>query len=174
MNAAFVWGLPLTGSQDRTADVTIEGRPNGHARADKPQIAACCVTEQYFDAMGMLIVAGRGFRASDDAKTPRELPRVVIINQAHGGTVFPNENPVGKKLLFHWSSPDRPAEIVGVAADSRDRSLMQKPEPEIYFSFWQTDVFTKTLVVRTSSDPRALIECDGARVAFDGPDGGYC
>ena len=156
-NVAFVWGLPLTGNQWAAGEVTIEGRPNGPALADKPQIAACCVTEQYFDTMGMQIVAGRGFRASDNAKPPRELPGVVIINQAMARRFFPNENPVGKRLYFQWSSPDRPSEIVGVAADSHDKSLTQKPEPEIYFSFWQCDVFTKSLVVRTVSDPHHLI-----------------
>ena len=107
--------------------------------------------------MGMKVVAGRGFHASDSAKALGEPPAVVIINQAMARSFFPGENPLGKKLFFRWTSPRQPSVIVGIVADSRDASLTQKPEPEIYFSMWQLDVLTKTLVVRTATDPRGLI-----------------
>jgi putative ABC transport system permease protein len=156
-SAAFIWGLPLTGNQWAAGEVTVVGRPPGPFLAERPQISACCVTEQYFDAMGMRVVAGRAFRASDIAKKLVEPPAVVIINQAMARRFFPGENPLGKKLFFQWTSPRQPSVIVGVVADSRDTALTQKPEPELYFSMWQLDVLTKTLVVRTTTDPRGLI-----------------
>ena len=156
-SAAFIDGLPLTGNQWTAGEVTIVGEPQGPSLAETPQIGACCVTEKYFDTMGMKIVAGRSFQASDIAKSLEEPPAVVIINQAMAQRFFPNENPLGKKIHFRWTPADHPSEIVGIVADSRDVSLTHKPEPELYFSLWQLDVLTKSLVVRTTTDPRGLI-----------------
>src|SRR5262249_17820960 len=69
---------------------------------------------------------------------------------------FANANPIGTKLRF---SPGigQSAEIIGVVSNSRDVSLAEKPEPEVYFSLWQLGPFTKHLVIRTSGDPGSLI-----------------
>ena len=46
--------------------------------------------------------------------------------------------------------------IVGVVSDTRTEALSQLAEPEVYLSFWQSGAFSKHLVVRATSDPRAL------------------
>jgi putative ABC transport system permease protein len=150
VDAAFVLGLPLAGNQSTTDEVKIEGGIDAPL-AERASVWTPSVTEKYFDVMGIKILAGRGFRASDgEPKTPE----AVVINETMARRYFGDENPVGRKLRFAWS--DRPIEIIGVASDSRDVSLSQEPVPEVYFSFWRYSVLTKTLVVRAKSDPRAL------------------
>src|SRR5207249_1643268 len=46
--------------------------------------------------------------------------------------------------------------VVGVISNTRTEALSQQPEPEIYFPFWQSQAFSKHLIVRTTSDPRPL------------------
>ena len=44
-----------------------------------------------------------------------------------------------------------------MVANARTEALTRKAEPEIYFSLWEALAFTKSLVIRTASDPRPLI-----------------
>jgi hypothetical protein len=70
--AAFGWGLPLTG--DKWIDfVTIEGQPGTDRLADTLTVAKRSVTPDYFDALGIQIVAGRG-NAGTGARAPFEPP----------------------------------------------------------------------------------------------------
>jgi putative ABC transport system permease protein len=66
-----------------------------------------------------------------------------------------DRNPIGRKIRFN-PGIGKSAEIMGVVADSRDGSLAQNPEPEVYFYHFQLGAFSKRLVVRTVSDPRQL------------------
>jgi len=162
-NAAFGWGLPLTGDK-WVGTVTVEGQPDTGRLAEKVGASMRSVTPEYFDALGFRIVAGRSFRTSDNwndwksvpEPAPGETPYVCIINQAMAQKCFPNANPVGKTLRSPpW--PKRPCVIVGVVADSRTEALTEDPQPEIYRSFLQCPVFTKHLIVRTHSNVPSLI-----------------
>ena len=52
------------------------------------------VSRQYFDAIGMRIVGGRGFRPGDTA----EAPPIVVVNQALARQVWSGADPVGRRL----------------------------------------------------------------------------
>lgn len=159
--AAFGWGLPLTGNKFENATIKIEGRPD----TEKLTAAGRAVTPEYFEALGMRMLAGRGFRSTDNwndwnfkthTYVPGETPFVTIINEALAEKWFPNANPIGKKLrAFPWEK--RPCEIIGVVANTRTEALTQKPGPEIYWCYWQFPPFTKHLVVRTAADARSLL-----------------
>jgi len=160
-HAAFGWGLPLTGNKFENASVRVEGRPE----TEKLTANGRAVTPEYFDAVGMKLRAGRGFRSTDtwndwNFKThtyvPGETPFVAIINEVLADKCFPNANPVGRKLrTFPWFN--RPCEIIGVVANTRTEALIQEPGPEIYWCYWQFPPFTKHLVVRTAADARFFI-----------------
>jgi putative ABC transport system permease protein len=162
-NAAFVWGLPLTGNKWVNDEIKIEGRTDPKTLADKSAVAMFSVTPSYFDTMGLRMVQGRSFRASDSASGWKlgpepevgETPSVCVINQAMADKFFPGASPIGRKLIT-WPWIKRPKEIVGIVANARTQSLTQNAEPEVYLPFWQFYVFTKHLIVRTASDPRLL------------------
>src|SRR4029434_5557188 len=92
------------------------------------------------------------FRSTD----ARNAPGVAIVNQALVDRFFAQSSPVGKKL---WpGGRQRPAlDIIGVVSNGRTGDLAHSPEPEIYFSLWQSSAFSKDLVARTAADPRAVI-----------------
>jgi len=109
------------------------------------------ITPDYFPALGLRLVEGRAFRASDDDKAPR----VLIINQTAANRYFPGKSPVGRRIRVAGNSTNF-LEIVGVLADTRTDTLTEAAEPEVYFPFWQQGAFSKHFVVRTDADPRSL------------------
>jgi putative ABC transport system permease protein len=162
LSAAFAWGVPLTGNK-WTGTVTVEGEPEDKSNPPVPERA---VTPDYFDALGMSVIAGRGFRSDDNwdnwnstNKTivaATDTPFVAIINEAMAKQRFGNANPIGKR--FHcnlWEK--RAAEVIGVVKDVRNEALAQSAQPEVYFSYWQLPAFTKDLITKTASDPRSLV-----------------
>jgi len=147
--SAFAWGVPLTGN-DWPGDVEIEGQPPAANPSDRAHVAMRSVTPGYFDLLGQAIVTGRDFQPSDKPKSQD----VAIVNQALVDRYFPHSNPLGKKL---WMGRNQPyIQIVGVVANSRTDDLTKAAEPEIYYSFWQAHAFSKSLVVRTSADPKVV------------------
>jgi putative ABC transport system permease protein len=151
LDAAFAWGVPLTGNS-WPANVEIEGRPPAIKASDRIVLPLRSVTPGYFKLMSLVVTAGRDFRASDDQKAPG----VGIVNQAFVDRYFPKSEPIGKKVWGNGRS--QPAtEIVGVVMNARTADLTHTPEPEMYLSFWQAMAFSKDMVIRTAADPRPLI-----------------
>ncbi|HXJ56581.1 MAG TPA: ADOP family duplicated permease, partial [Verrucomicrobiae bacterium] len=149
-SAAFAWGVPLTGNKWTTA-FEIDGQSQiGHFK-DKVVLPTRSVTPDYFATLGLRVAEGRGFRLSDD----RKAPTVVLVNQAMAARYFPGGTAIGHKLRFPGDATNL-LEIVGVLADARTDALTDAPEPELYFSFWQSGPFSKHLVLRSRGDPRAL------------------
>ncbi len=147
--AAFGWGVPLTGN-NWWSPIKIEGEAESDKLKDALQLPLRSVTPDYFEALGLRIVSGRGFRASDDNKAPA----VALVNEALVTKYFGDKPALGRKFLF----PGRTSaiEIVGILANTRTGSLRENPAPEIYLCFWQNGAFSKHLVVRTEGDPRAI------------------
>ncbi|HEY2014024.1 MAG TPA: ABC transporter permease [Bryobacteraceae bacterium] len=150
-NAAFAWGVPLTGNS-WPATVEVEGQPAASKASDRIAVPLRSVTPGYFQLLGLPITLGRDFRDTDI----RKAPDVAVVNQALVDRYFPNATPLGKKI---WGNGrDRPAnEIVGVVANSRTDDLTHGAEPEIYLCFWQASAFSKSLVLRTAGDPRSVM-----------------
>jgi predicted permease len=90
----------------------------------------------YFDTFQVPILRGRGFLAAD-----REgAPRVAIVSRAAADLLWPNENPIGKRLKSAFDTAADWLTVVGVAGDIRFRSLREST-PTIFLpwrqSFWQ-------------------------------------
>jgi putative ABC transport system permease protein len=152
--AAFAWGLPLTGN-NWPATLEIEGQPPALKESDKTALPLRAVTEDYFKLMGVPLLAGRAFRATDERKKDGPA-NVAIVNQAFVDRYFPAGNPIGRKIWLNGR--DKPAaEIVGEVANGRTDDLTQEASPEIYLSLWQATAFSKHLVIRTTGDPRSVM-----------------
>lgn len=150
-NAAFAWGVPLTGN-NWPGQLEIEGQPPAARASDRILIPLRSVTPGYFDLLGQAIFQGRDFRSTDTRKTAG----VAIVNQALVDKYFAHTDPIGKKI---WGNGrQRPAvEIVGVVANSRTDDLTKAAEPEVYLPLWQAQAFSKSLVIRTAADPRSMM-----------------
>ena len=151
--AAFAWGVPLTGN-NWPASMDIEGQPPAAKASDAITLPLRAVTPDYFKLMGLGLIDGREFRATDDDKAPV----VAIVNQAFTRRYFPNNNSVGRKIWLGGRASDKPgAVIVGEIANGRTDDLTEEPSPEVYLPLWQAQAFSKHLVVRTAADPRTVV-----------------
>jgi predicted permease len=115
------------------------------------------VSEDYFRSVGVPLIEGRDFAATDDLSHPP----VAIVNAAFVREKFPDGRALGRILesgdgVSWWGEglPDR-FEIVGVSADVRFLGLDQKPAPAYYLSVRQFPIEDMNLLVRGSS-PAAL------------------
>jgi putative ABC transport system permease protein len=149
--AAFAWGVPLTGN-DWPGEVEIEGQPIPRNDGERIPVPLRSVTPGYFELLAQSLIEGRDFRSGDS----RGATDVAIVNQALVDRYFPHTDPIGKRI---WGNGrQRPAnEIVGVVANGRTNDLTKPPQPEIYLCLWQATPFSKHLVVRTTGDPRTSI-----------------
>jgi predicted permease len=112
------------------------------------------VRENFLEAMGIPLLAGRSLSARDDARTPK----VVVVNEAFARKFFPGENPVGRRFAFDPKKPDE-VEIVGLAKDAKYSSQREDIPPTIYVSWRQEprSMLGATVEVRAAGDPTALL-----------------
>lgn len=149
--AAFAWGVPLTGNS-WPAKLQIVGSAGPDRIADELNVPLRAVTPDYFEAMGIDLADGRAFRESDD----RGAPPVAIVNQAFATSQFGTGAVLGRSIRFSGNAGDPPMAIVGIVADARTDALSEGATPEAYVPLWQQGAFSKHLIVRTSGDPLAL------------------
>jgi putative ABC transport system permease protein len=153
--------LPL-GSTNVTTKVGVEGR--GVPPGEWPEVEFRRAMHEYFTAMGIPLVRGRAFAATDGAAAPP----VVVINQTMARQLFGGEDPVGRRLQM--GSPGTPASpspwltIVGVVGDVRHSGLEAPPAPEMYMPALQGPPTNPFIVIRTAGDPAALATAVRAEV----------
>jgi predicted permease len=113
--------------------------------------ARAIVDEGYFDTIGLPIVAGRGFRATDSATSPR----VAVVNETFAQRYWPGQDPIGKR--FRVDEVRGPwVEVVGVAKTSRYGFVFEPPMEFIYFPFRQRPTDSMFLLVHSRGDPASL------------------
>jgi len=111
------------------------------------------VDEGYFDTMGVPIVRGRRFLASDTA----DAPRVAIVNEQFAKHYWPGADPVGKRIRLEKRG-GVPVEVVGVAETIKYRSPSEKAIDFVYLPLAQHPVPRMVLLTRTSGDPLQWVQ----------------
>ena len=147
-SAGAVSTLPLSGG-GMDGNFGIEGRPP--AEQDNELVAwYSSITPDYFRAMGIRLLKGREISELDTA----DRPKVVLISETMARRYFPDEEPLGKRLVFGGGKDLR--EIVGVIADVKYFGLSVDSRPSMYFPHSQSPSRRMSLVVKTHGDPMAL------------------
>jgi macrolide transport system ATP-binding/permease protein len=111
------------------------------------------VDEGYFQTMGIPILHGRGFLASDTADTPR----VAVVNEHFARHYWPGGDAVGKHIRLD-SRAGTPVEIVGVAQTIKYQSSIESPLDFVYVPLAQHPVARMVLMLRSSGDPLQLVQ----------------
>lgn len=107
----------------------------------------------YHEAMGISLVAGRGFTAQDN----RNAPGVAIVNETFARTFFPNQNPLGKRISRGLRGQPW-LEIIGVTRDYRLHDLTETAFPHLDLPLLQqADGTFARLIVRTALEPQTLL-----------------
>ncbi len=141
----FVTELPLSG-QPNDMPYTVEGRPAGSSDEGFDDDFRR-VNTKYFSAMHIPFLRGRNFTEQE----VRERAKVVIISELLGKRVFPNEEPLGKRLIMMMGKD--PFEIIGIVGDIRHRGLDSDALPAMYMPTYERSM---NLVLRSKADPASL------------------
>jgi predicted permease len=120
----------LFGGRESGAHVRIQGfhpvtSKDAMARFDQ-------VGPDYFHTVGIPILLGRDFSATDTANASR----VAIINQSMARFYFGNRSPIGQ-TLFYDSRLKFALTIIGVVKDVRDHVVREEPPRRFYVSYMQ-------------------------------------
>ena len=146
-NVGLISELPLSG-QPNDIPYSVEGRtpssPNEYFDNDFRR-----VNNQYFSALKIPLLRGRNF--TDQETT--ESASVVIISDLLAREVFPNADPLGKRLVLGIGGKQA-FEIVGVVGDIRHGSLEINPAPSMYLPTYEGSWMN--VVIRSSGDPAQL------------------
>jgi len=111
------------------------------------------VSPEYFRVMEIPLLAGRFFNHHDVSSAAR----VSVISQTMARLYFPNQDPLGKRLVFGFPPDGGVArEIVGIVGDVRDVALGQDPGPMMYVPFAQAPFWGANVVVRSSLSPSSV------------------
>ncbi|HTL18487.1 MAG TPA: ABC transporter permease, partial [Patescibacteria group bacterium] len=114
---------------------------------------------EYFDTLGLQVVAGRRFTPQDD----QDHPGVALVNEAFVKHYFPNETALGQRMKPSppgriWKNKKLTSfEIVGIVRDVKLAGLEAPSEPAYYLPASQAPLQDMTLLVRTSTDPLSLV-----------------
>ena len=132
---------------------TLEGE--GKAREDE-EVRYDWVGPGFFAATGIPILEGRDIGPQDSGNGQR----VAVINETFARKYFPKSNPIGQRVVVRDSSGQFDFVIVGVAADSKHRSVREKPFPRFYAPYfnpkgnaWPTRA---AFILRTLGDPAGV------------------
>jgi predicted permease len=147
--------LPTVRSVSRTMDTPLGGEPSMSGTGislpgrpadtdDAPRVFHNLVGPRFFETMGIRIVAGREFEPGDDERAPKR----VIVSESLARRYFPNQDPLGRQILFGGV----PASIVGIARDVRYTSL-RTDAPLVTYRPYRQDpgAPANTFLVRTGS-----------------------
>jgi len=137
----FAWG-----------PITVEGRvsPPGENFINADQRI---VGGHYFEAMQIPLRSGRFFNERD---TPTS-PKVVVIDEYMAQQLWPNQNPIGRRIHYGGVTEKEPWEtVVGVVGRVKQYTLDSDSRIALYLPQTQYPARAMNVVLRIGSDPATL------------------
>ena len=147
-SAAFASALPLGGGASRS--VELDSRSSARP---VPGIRTVAVSERYFATLGLPLVAGRTFTATDGTAGETH----VIVNERFAAAYYAGA-AIGRRVRFTAAAGAAPSQwltIVGIAPDVR-QSLRPEPEPVIYVPLRFEPPATAAVIVRAAGEAASL------------------
>jgi predicted permease len=105
----------------------------------------------YFRLFGIPVLRGRGFTEADDEKAEH----VAVVSESAARRIWPNADPIGKRIRFWSADTTRWRTVIGVAGDIHYR-VLRESTPEIYLP-WKQSYWQGAFAIRTSGDLTAVL-----------------
>ena len=119
-----------------------------------PEATFMVVGSRYFDVVNTPIVSGRAFADADDASRPW----VAVINETLAARLWPGADAVGRPIWLEAAATTGirdegvrgtvPHVVIGVAKDSKYRTLGEQPQGHVYLPFAQQPRRGMAILVR--------------------------
>jgi predicted permease len=131
------------------------------------------ITGGYFQALGIPLLAGRSFQSEPASPTDNDLHNV-IVTRAMAARLWPNQNPVGQRMRFHFGTQD-PADwftVIGVVGDVQTFAFDSPSEPlELYRILPAANrarwITVKTKATSTTREIREIIRVLDAQLGVE-------
>ena len=155
---------PFTGQGWDVPQFTAEGQDLDEAAAN-PSLDLESIHPNYFEAFEIPILRGRAFTAADR----QGAPEVAIVSADVAARIWPQEDPIGKRLrMGRADSPVRWYTVVGVAGQTRYRTVLA-PRPTLYLPAAQFQMTATMLAVRSTAPLERLTSLARARLGAVDP-----
>jgi putative ABC transport system permease protein len=142
--------VPLSGDISRSPYARVDGNPV--PLTQRPLGLTRSISPNYFRTLSIPLVSGRDFSERDGV----DQPLVVILSKATAKKLFPNEDPLGHRILFGTDNGNgAAAEVVGVVGDVRSQDLSKTNDVEFYRPWAQRSSPFLNVLVRSTTKPEA-------------------
>jgi predicted permease len=141
--AAAVTALPMEGAGGISLRITPEDAPDDKSRSAFG--AYLMATPGYFKVMGAAL------RGADLPSVADTANRVAVINRTLADTLWPGQDPVGRRLVFGV-----PRTVIGVVNDMRTTRLDAPAPPQMYFPIAEQPQSYAAIVARGSANASSL------------------
>ena len=141
----FMWGIP--------ANFSVYGSANDENKL--PPAYYDSVSLSYFATLNIPLLEGRTFAETDNSQSPG----VIMLSQSAAKKFFPNEDPIGKRLMLPptRTQPNPVSlEVIGVVGDVPRDGLNVDTPYQVYASLNQRGWAFATLLVRSSLPVEAI------------------
>lgn len=150
-----------------------------------PSMEVSIVSPDYFRSMGIPLLRGRDFTEQDNRSSVNEEKvrnldlgerlrvglKSVIVDEEFARRHWPNEDPVGKQILWGAGQNDPPVTVIGVVG----RVKLYSPNepagfPQGYFPFLEMPDNGMSFVIKTTLEPERIIAAARQQVQAVDPD----
>jgi predicted permease len=143
-------GVPLNGNRSSSPYARVDGNPL--PLNQRPLGLTRSISPGFLKTFSVPLLAGRDFNERDGA----DKPLVVLVSKSTAQRLFPNEDPLGKRIFFGTdNNTGSPAEVVGVVGDVRSIRLDRPNDVEFYRPWPQRSGPFFWVSVRTAVQPEA-------------------
>jgi predicted permease len=113
------------------------------------------ITPQYFDAMGIPLIAGRAFSEQDTSKSEK----VIILSERAAKYLFPGRSPIGGQVRHNTNGMADPwSRVVGVVGNVRYKADEKSEGMEMYYPSAQWEFESAYVAIRFSTSSPAGFE----------------
>ena len=149
--AGVVNDIPMRDGGTLALRIQVAGAPEPRSANDPPVARYLMASGGYFQALGVPLLRGRTFTASDDSLGPR----VAVINMAMVKRWWPNVDPLGR--TFRFPGDTTAVMVVGVVGDVRERGLERTLFPQLYLPIDRNAPDNVAVVAQSSLPPSVLL-----------------
>jgi predicted permease len=176
-SAAVVDNLPMSGD-DESAPIWVAGRPRPKSQNDAPIVLLYPVTSEYLRTMKIPLLSGRFINEHDNEKSQP----VMVIDEDAARSLFPHEDPIGKRVVIGDPDGGLASQIIGVVGHVKhtglDDDVTARFRLQAYYPVVQLpDPFLKLMarggelfILRTRSNPLSLSSAVRGEVRSADPD----
>lgn len=158
---------PMDGSL-QTAAVAVDA-------GKRTTLGYAYVQENYFETLGIPLFLGHGFQPNAGQSEHQ-----VILSESAGQKLWPGQNPVGRSVRLGATDErghkgellaDGPAyQVIGVARDTRGVTFDGSDALRVYLPLADDRLSDRPILIRTSSDPAAIIKAIDPLISSLDPD----